>query len=430
MSPRFPLKKSLRAVLLAVSLPALAITAYTGAAVAAAPAAAQAAQQGNIIISADQAKKLAASGAKIIDLRPAKDYAAGHIPGAINLPWIKFNQREVDGVRNEFASDEVIERELAAAGLSYDDTLVIYENSALPGRAYVVFDYAGFKKVHVLDGGVGAWKEKLSTEAVTPQPSAFKLSQKKEIRVDKKFVEGKVGKAGVTIIDGRDEEAYLDGHIPGAKNLPAPKLLTAERTLKPQSALTQVLADKQINPDDEIVSYCGSGVYAANNYLALRNQGYRNVAFYDASWDEWSRDPKAGQSVAYDNYTFDVTGTQTTAGSKSGVPQFINIDELKKATDDKKAVIVDVRAPADYDWGHIPNSVNVFWDTTLNADRTLKSAAELDKIYKAAGVTPDKRVIIYARGGYQLTHTYTALSLLGYKNIDFFTGKFEGWKSK
>lgn len=429
MSPRFPLKKSLRSILLAVSLPALAATAHTGAAAAPA-AAAHSAQQGSIIISADQAKALAAAGAKVIDLRPAKDYAAGHIPGAINLPWIKFNQREVDGVRNEFASDEVIERELAAAGLGYDDTLVIYENSALPGRAYVVFEYAGFNKVHVLDGGVGAWKEKLSTAAVAPQPSAFKLSRKKEIRVDKQFVESKVGKAGVTLIDGRDEEAYLDGHIPGAKSLPAPKLLTAERTLKPQSTLTQVLADKQINPDDEIVSYCGSGVYAANNYLALRNQGYRNVAFYDASWDEWSRDPKAGQSVAYDNYTFDVAGAGSAAGGRDGVPQFIDIDALKKAADDKKAVIVDVRAPADYDWGHIPNSVNVFWDTTLNADRTLKSTAELDKLYKAAGVTPDKRVIIYARGGYQLTHTYTTLSLLGYKNIDFFTGKFEGWKSK
>lgn len=426
-------KQTVGAAVVGLSLALLAVPVL-----AQAPAAAGQQAKTPIIVSPEQAQALIASGAKIIDLRSAKAFAEGHIPGAVNLPWVRLNQREIDGVRNEFAEDAVIEKALSAAGLSYADTVLIYDSSALPGRAYTVFDYAGFKKLHVLDGGIGAWKGGLSSEAVTPTPTAFKLTQKNEIRVNKQFVESKVGQAGVTIIDGRDAAAYLDGHIPTAKSLPSSDWLASDKSLKPQQALNQWLGEQQINSEDQIVSYCGSGVAAANNYLALRNLGYDNVAFYDASWDEWSRDPKSAQSIAFNNYTFNAgahhTGQTTTdgipiAGAVSGVPQFLDIAAVRKAAEDSNTVIVDIRSPADYDWGHIPNAVNVFWDDTFNADRTLKSNDELAAIYKKAGVTPDKRVVIYARGGYQLTHTYTALSLLGYKNIDFFTAKFDGWKS-
>src|SRR5690606_19558179 len=92
-------------------------------------------------------------------------------------------------------------------------------------------------------------------------------------------------------------------------------------------------------------------------------------------------------------------------------------------------VVVDVRSPSDYSAGQIPGSVNVFWDATLDENRVLKSADELKKLYEEAGVTPDKKVILFTRGGVQLTHSYTVLSLLGFKNVDFFTGKFEGWEN-
>jgi 3-mercaptopyruvate sulfurtransferase SseA len=72
----------------------------------------------------------------------------------------------------------------------------------------------------------------------------------------------------------------------------------------------------------------------------------------------------------------------------------------------------------------------VFWDNTVDENRKLLSEAELGAMYAKAGLSPDKRVIIYARGGYQLTHTYTVLSMLGYKDVDFYNGKFEGWKAK
>jgi thiosulfate/3-mercaptopyruvate sulfurtransferase len=71
----------------------------------------------------------------------------------------------------------------------------------------------------------------------------------------------------------------------------------------------------------------------------------------------------------------------------------------------------------------------VFWDSTLDDTRVLKTTDELKQIYSEVGVTPEKQVILFTRGGVQLTHSYTVLSLLGFKNVNFFTGKFEGWEN-
>jgi 3-mercaptopyruvate sulfurtransferase SseA len=379
-----------------------------------------------IIVSADQAKQLIASGAKIVDVRSKAAYDKGHIPGAVNLPWQTLNVSESDGIRNEFASDETFEKAFSAAGLAYGDTILIYETNSLPGRAYVAFEYAGLAaKAHVLDGGVSAWKDGLSTDAVTVAATEFKLENKNDIRVNKEYVASKVGKEGAIIIDGRNEEAYADGHIPGAKALPAARLLNKDATLQSEPVLTALLQSKGVTQDQEVVSYCGSGVAAANNYLALKNLGYTNVVLYDASWDEWSRDPRAGQQVSLANYTF----TGAPVDTADGTPQFLDEIKVKALVQDPNVVVVDVRSPSDYAAGHIPGSVNVYWDSTFDKDRVLLPADQLKEIYAKAGVTPEKRVILFTRGGLQLSHSYTVLNLLGYRDVDFFTGKFEGWEN-
>ncbi len=380
-----------------------------------------------IIVSAAQAQALVARGAKVLDLRSGKDYAAGHIPGAISFPWRAMNVGEANGIRNEFASDKVIEGAIAAAGLTYSDTLLIYETSALPGRAYVLLEYAGFGgRVHVLDGGIKGWTGQLSTSPVSVVPSNFRMTRKSDPRVDMAYVASKIGAADATIIDCRDPSAYADGHVPTAQNVPQSSLMTQGK-LKPIDEVRRIFQRAGVDGTKQIVAYCGSGVYAANDFLAMRNLGYKNIVFYDPSWDEWSREPNMKQETSLLNYTFG----SAFSGSKTS-PRFVDRKELQAAIDDnrKTVVILDVRSPADYDWGHIPTSVNVFWNDTLDANRTLLPADQLSAMYAKAGLSPDKRVIIYARAGFQLTHTYTVLTMLGYRNIDFFSGKFEGWKAK
>jgi len=382
-----------------------------------------------IIVSTAQAQALIARGAKVLDLRSSKNYAAGHIPGAISFPWRAMNVGEVNGIRNEFASDQVIESAIAGAGLTYEDTLLVYETTALPGRAYVLLEYAGFGgRIHVLDGGINAWNGELSKSPVSVTPGSFRMTRKSDPRVDMAYVASKIGAIDATIIDGREESAYADGHIPTARTLPQSSLMTAQGRLKPIDDVVRLFQRAGVDGAKQVVSYCGSGVYAANNFLAMRNIGYKNIVFYDPSWDEWSREPNAKQEISLANYTFGVAPSGTGKAS----PRFVDRKELQAAIDDnrKTVVIVDVRSPADYDWGHIPTSVNVFWNDTVDANRSLLAAEELRAVYAGAGLSPSKRVIIYARGGFQLTHTYTVLSMLGYRNVDFFSGKFEGWRAK
>jgi len=416
-----------RSTLLAGVFSAFAFGALPAAALLTSIPTAQAQQAAlPIIVSAEQAKEIIAQGAKIVDVRPAAAYAKGHIPGAVNLPWQLLNVSEEDGIRNEFASDQTFEKQISAAGLSYGDTILLYETTSLPGRAYVALEYAGLAaKTHVLDGGIGAWKEPLSTEVAKVEVSGFKLDHKNDIRVDKAYVASKVGADGAVIIDGRNEEAYSDGHIPGSQAIPAASLLNKDATLQSQPVLTALLDSKGVTADKEVVSYCGSGVAAANNYLALKNLGYQNVVLYDASWDDWSRDPKSGQQISLANYSFG----QGPAEILAGKPRFLKEAELKQLAADSQVIIVDVRSPSDYAAGHIPGSVNVFWDKTFDTDRILLPEEKLKALYTEAGVTPDKRVILFTRGGLQLSHSFTVLNLLGYDKVDFFTGKFEGWEN-
>lgn len=416
-----------RSKLFAGAALAVALTAGPVGSLLATTAVAHAEAAAPIIVSVDQAKQLIAAGAKIVDVRSPQAYANGHIPGAINLPWTTLNVSEADGIRNEFASDATFEKQLGEAGLTYGDTILIYDTTALPGRAYVAFEYAGLgDKTHVLDGGVGAWADALTTEATTAAATSFKLERKNDIRVDKAYVAGKVGASEAVIIDGRNGDAYADGHIPGAQTVPASSLLTKQATLQSQPVLTALLDAKGVTPDREVVSYCGSGVAAANNYLALKNLGYKNVVLYDASWDEWSRDPRSGQQVSLANYSFGGTAIEPT---RDGTPKFLDAEQVKALAKDPNVVIVDVRSPSDYAAGHIPGSVNVYWDKTFDQDRVLASVDALKKLYADAGATPDKRIVLFTRGGLQLSHSFTVLNLLGYDKVDFFTGKFEGWEN-
>ncbi len=379
-----------------------------------------------IIVNVAQFSELAENGAKIVDVRQKAAFEKGHIPGAVNLPWASLNVSERDGIRNEFQEDAVFEEVISAAGLENGDTLVIYDNNSLPGRAFIALEYAGFKNIHVLDGGIDAFGSSLETGPAEVAASNFKITDKHDVRVDKAYVEARISAPDAVVVDGRNSDAFVDGHIPGAKSLVASRLLTDDRKLQPEDVINKLLASRGIDKEKEILSYCGSGVAAANNYIALRNLGYTNVRIYDESWDEWSRDPAAGQSLALGNYAF--TGQDVSEESSQG-PRFLTADQVKELAANPNVVVVDVRSPSDYSAGQIPGSVNVFWDTTLDENRVLKDTAELKKLYQEAGVTPDKQVILFTRGGVQLTHSYTVLSLLGFQNVDFFTGKFEGWEN-
>lgn len=417
-----------RGTLLAATAALLAVGAAipglprANAASEAAPAAASAAPL--ILSQAEVQGSLGRPGVRLVDVRPPADYAKGHLPGAVNLPWQRLSVPETDGVRNEFAPDDELARQFGLAGLGYDDTIILYAAGTFAGRAFVAFEYAGFPRLHVLNGGFDGWKGEVSTEPATPLPTTVALTRKRDNRVTKDYVAAKVGDARTVIVDGRSADAFRDGHIPTATGIPDKWYLDPASLRRPKGDLLAELAARGLTPDKEVVSYCGSGVAASNVYLVLKDLGFERVTIYDGSWDEWSRDPRAGQDVGLPNYSFDPVALPA-AGSLG--PRFLAEAEVKSLAGTLGAVVLDVRSPSDFNAGRIPGSVNVFWNDTLDQDRVLRKLDELLALYAAKGVTPDKRVVIFTRGGLQLSHSYLVLKLLGYPRVDAFSGEFEGW---
>src|SRR5690606_13719043 len=236
--------------LLASSLTVLALTGTVPSLAAAAP---------GLIVSQAEFRTLSQqAGVKILDIRSEAEYAKGHVAGAIHLPWQALNVSERDGIRNEYADDAQIERALRQAGISYDDTLLIYGATSMAGRTYVVLDYAGFDKLHVLDGGLSQWKGKPTTQPTRVTPSDFKLTQKRENRVERDFVAQHIGATDTVILDGRFLAASEDGVIPSAKAIPVTDFLNKKTSeVRNRQDVLNELAAEGITPDKAVVSYCG-----------------------------------------------------------------------------------------------------------------------------------------------------------------------------
>jgi thiosulfate/3-mercaptopyruvate sulfurtransferase len=401
--------------LLASSLTVLALTGTVPSLAAAAP---------GLIVSQAEFRTLSQqAGVKILDIRSEAEYAKGHVAGAIHLPWQALNVSERDGIRNEYADDAQIEQALRQAGISYDDTLLIYGATSMAGRTYVVLEYAGFDKLHVLDGGLSQWKGKLTTQPTRVTPSEFKLTRTRENRVERDFVTQHIGATDTVILDGRFLAASEDGVIPSAKAIPVTDFLNKKTSeVRNRQDVLNELAAKGITPDKAVVSYCGSGAFASSSYLFLKDLGFNNVKFYDKSWDDWSR-ANTPQTLQLANFNF--AGDALNQANSLG-PRFLD-EAAVRAAQKAGAVVVDVRPADDYVVGRIPDSVNVYWNDTLNADRTLKSSAELRELFAKQGVSANTHVVIFARGGLQLAQAYTVLKLLGVERVDAFEGKWEGW---
>src|SRR5690606_22213251 len=345
------------------------------------------------------------------------------LPGAIHLPWQAINVSERDGIRNEYADDAQIEKALREAGITYDDTLLIYGATTMAGRAYTVLEYAGFDKLHVLDGGLSQRKGRLTNTATEVTPSNITLNRKRENRIERDGVAQRLGSSQVAIIDGRYVTASEDGAIPGAKLIPVTDFLNPKTSqLRDRNEVLKELAAKGVTPDQEVISYCGSGAFASSSYLFLKDLGFQNVKFYDKSWDERSRSDKP-QALNLANFAF--AGDALNQPNSLG-PKFLDQAQVK-AAQKQGAIVVDVRPADDFVVGRIPDSVNVYWNDTLDAERNLKSAKELRELFAKQGVTADKHVIIFARGGLQLAQSFTVLKLLGFEHVDAFEGKWEGW---
>jgi thiosulfate/3-mercaptopyruvate sulfurtransferase len=267
----------------------------------------------NTIINPTDLVKLKSEGTPlcIFDCRSSlMDEEAGqrafnvaHIPGAQFAHLTKDLSGPIEpGVtgRHPLPTKEKFLATLCEWGVTNESTVVAYDdaNGAFAARLWWMMRWVGHSQVNVLNGGFSNWlatELPTNAEPVQPKHSAFKLGPS----ISKTMEADVLLESEQFIIDARDQERFdgkvepidpIAGHIPGAHCLPFSQNLTASIQFKSVEELNARFVQAGLAKHSEAICYCGSGVTAAHNILALVHAGFPEPALYPGSWSEWITD--------------------------------------------------------------------------------------------------------------------------------------------
>lgn len=224
-------------------------------------------------------------------------YRAGHLPGAVYLHLEEDLSGPIGphGGRHPLPDPAGLAARLGALGVGRAHRVVVYDDAGdMAARAWWLLTYLDYPSVEVLDGGVGAWQRLGGPMTGDPPPHRavpVGVRVRPELLVDDRPAVEAAARAG-RLVDSRAEERYrgdiepLDrrgGHIPGARNFPWNRLKDADGRYLAPDALRRRF---ETLPDAPAVVYCGSGVTACPNVLALTRLG-RPAQLYAGSWSDW-----------------------------------------------------------------------------------------------------------------------------------------------
>ncbi|MCQ9163327.1 MULTISPECIES: sulfurtransferase [unclassified Arthrobacter] len=230
-------------------------------------------------------------------------YAAGHIPGAVfvDLETELAGHGEPRDGRHPLPAEPDFAETVRRWGLRTGDTVVAYDDAgaAAAARAWWLLGYAGIDNVHLLDGGLAAWRAArlpLAQGEETAEPGDAVVHYGARATVD---TEGAARWPGI-LLDARAGERYRGetepvdpraGHIPGAVSAPTAGNLAQDATFLPAEELRARFAALGVREGSEVAVYCGSGVTAAHEIAALEIAGFP-AALYPGSWSAWSNRPE------------------------------------------------------------------------------------------------------------------------------------------
>jgi thiosulfate/3-mercaptopyruvate sulfurtransferase len=249
---------------------------------------------------------------KLVDVRFAlgkpnfglEAYNAGHLPGAVFLDLERDLSSSVRddrvGGRHPLPNPEILAQKLASLGIG-DSSFVVFYDDPSSGQGFYaahgwwLLRWLGHDGVVVLDGGLPAWLEaggKLETVETSTSNAVFTPRVRPEMVVTADQVAAR--SLNTALLDSRAAPRYrgevepLDwkaGHIPGAINLDWSDGLSANGRFKP--ILEQQERFSSLEDSEEVLVYCGSGVSAGANMLALDLAGITNAKLYAGSWSDW-----------------------------------------------------------------------------------------------------------------------------------------------
>jgi thiosulfate/3-mercaptopyruvate sulfurtransferase len=236
------------------------------------------------------------------------EYRAGHIPGAV---YASLNDdlsapRTGSNGRHPLPPVDALAATMSRFGIDRATQVVVYDQDSglYASRLWWSLRYLGHDAVALLDGGWAKWLREgrpVRTGDESRQPAVFPPAPRSHMRLGIDEVIAGAGDPRTLLVDARGPDRFegrsetvdpVAGHIPGATNHFYKWNVTDEGTMLPVDALRQtfaaLLGDRA--PED-VVMYCGSGVSACHNLLAMAHAGLTGPKLYPGSWSEWSSDP-------------------------------------------------------------------------------------------------------------------------------------------
>ena len=243
----------------------------------------------------------------------------GHIPRALYAHLDEDLSGEIipgKTGRHPLPPEDDFARWLGDCGVDETIQVVAYDDmgGAIAARLWWMLRWMGHDAVAVLDGGLPAWTGEhfpLDDHAPTPVARSFRPSVRREMAVDMAEVMDKRNNPDYLVLDARGADRYrgenenidpVAGHIPGAISAPfSQNLGDSGRFLSPDELHQRFQPMQEEASSRHTIVYCGSGVTAAHNILAMAHAGFGEALLYPGSWSEWitkSNNPiAAGESV-------------------------------------------------------------------------------------------------------------------------------------
>ncbi|WP_354700680.1 Putative thiosulfate sulfurtransferase SseB [Paraconexibacter sp. AEG42_29] len=229
-------------------------------------------------------------------------YDAGHIPGAVFVDLagrLATHGAPADG-RHPLPSPEDFAAGMSAAGIGDGDVVVAYDDTGGTTAARLVWMLRALgHDAALLDGGLAAFAGELETAESVRPPATFTARPWPADRLATIDDAAAAGAAAV-VLDARDLARYTGevepvdpqaGHIPGARSLPCREHLTESGRFVGVDALRERFAAVGVTAGADVISYCGSGVTACHNLLALEHAGLGPGRLYPGSWSAYSNTP-------------------------------------------------------------------------------------------------------------------------------------------
>ncbi|HYQ71884.1 MAG TPA: sulfurtransferase [Gammaproteobacteria bacterium] len=241
----------------------------------------------------------------VVDLSRPETYAKFHVPGAVHLDYARIITAEKP-VMGLVPDDATLTAVFSAIGIDARTHVVASddEGGGRAARLLWTLEVAGHNRVSLLNGGLHAWVNEghpIESAPVTPVDRVFEVHRDPEPVADSSYIKAHLDSDDTVLLDARSPDEYNGvkkfadraGHIPGAVHFEWTEAMDQGRNLrlKPADELRQLLAERGITPDKEVIAYCQTHHRSAHTCLALQSLGFERVKGYAGSWSDWGNNP-------------------------------------------------------------------------------------------------------------------------------------------